>query len=64
MDNLCIVGIIFWALLVGAIDLGWYALRKYMKKKDSRRSGDNPKRLLFVPSWIGGEAIPIPGDTK
>jgi hypothetical protein len=33
MDNPCIVGIIFLALVVGAIDLGWCALQKYMKKK-------------------------------
>ena len=33
------------------------------EKKDSRRSGDNPKRLSFVPSCIGGEAFSISGNT-
>lgn len=32
MDNPCIVGIIFLALMAGAIELGWCALRKYIKK--------------------------------
>jgi hypothetical protein len=42
MDNPCIVGIIFLDLVVGVIELAWCALRKYMKKRDLRRSVDNP----------------------
>ena len=48
MDNPCIAGIIFLALMVGAIDLGWCVLRKYIWRLTGKKRKEENKDQMSV----------------